>query len=61
MNTDPQTLAEYQTAYPKLKNENTELQSRVADLEEIIRRYNAKYGPLNAESRPNITRVKFSG
>jgi cell division septum initiation protein DivIVA len=59
MNTNPQTLAEYQMAYPKLKDENTELQSRIADLEEFIRRYKAKFGPLTAEPRPAITRVRF--
>jgi hypothetical protein len=59
MNTEPKTLAEYQAAYPKLKDENTELQSRIADLEEIIRRYKAKFGPLQGEPRPGITRPIF--
>jgi len=59
MNRDPQTLAEFQAAYPILKNKNTELESRISELEEIIRHLKAKQRPPEDPPRPGITRPIF--
>jgi hypothetical protein len=65
MNTEPQTLPEYKIAHDKLKADyvalKREFEDYKADAEEIVRRYKAKFGSLNAEPRPSITRVKFGG
>ena len=59
MTPEPQTLTEYKIAYDKLKSDKSQLESQVADAEEIVRRYKAKFGSLQGEPRPGITRVRF--
>jgi hypothetical protein len=49
------------TREANLKKELLDSESRNADLESILRRYKAKFGSLDAQKRPGITRPNFRG
>jgi predicted nuclease with TOPRIM domain len=66
LNTKPKTIEEFRLALAAQEELNRTLQTRLttlesenADLEEMVRRFHAKYGKLNAPDRPAITRVDF--
>jgi len=63
---EPKTIEEFKAQNDKLKAqqlksaaENLELEEQVETAKRIIGRYKKKFGSLEAEDRPAITRVRF--